>query len=127
MSAKQEKAIAALLASGSINAAAEAVGVSSRTLRRWLQDDSFAAELRRARARAFSLALSRLASATVEAVDLLVATMRDRAASPGIRVRAALGILQNATTAHDTDVARELQEIRQQLQELLSDAESGPN
>lgn len=75
MTLKQEQAIAALMSEPTIVKAAQTVGVSDRTLRRWLRDPSFAAEYDAAQLqfRQQSIALlSRLTTAAVATLGTII-------------------------------------------------------
>lgn len=93
LSAKQGKAIAALLSSKTVLGAAELAGVSARTLTRWLADDDFKAALLEAESEAIDAATRRLIGLQSAAIDTLQETLGDRKALPGIRMRAAQSIL----------------------------------
>jgi hypothetical protein len=93
LSAKQGKAIAALLSSKTVLGAAELAGVSARTLTRWLADDDFKAALLEAESEAIDAATRRLIGLQGAAIDTLQETLSDRKALPGIRMRAAQSIL----------------------------------
>jgi hypothetical protein len=93
LSAKQSKAIAALLSSKTVLGAAELAGVSARTLTRWLADDGFKAALTEAESEAIDAATRRLIGLQGAAIDTLQETLSDRKALPGIRLRAAQSIL----------------------------------
>ncbi len=98
LSYQKERAIAGLLSTRTIAEAAEAAGVSSRTLERWLADnDEFVNEYRAARRRVVEGAVSRLQDATTEAVDCLKRNLT--CGTPSTEVRAALGILDQAVRA----------------------------
>ena len=125
MSGKQQKAIGCLLTCRSIVEASKCAGVNERTLRRWLADRDFSAALRRARQQAFDVVVSRVASIALEAVEFLAKVIQDTAAPVSVRVRAALGILSNASTLHDADIQTRLDEIEARLEEIISDAETG--
>ena len=98
---KREFAIAALLEKATIAEAASAIGVSEKTLRRWLQDPDFAAEHRAAQRQAVDLAIARLKQATGEAV----ATLRRNLTSgmPSVEVRAATEILSQTARWQELD------------------------
>lgn len=71
LTAKQERAIAALLSERTHDDAAKKANVNPRTLRRWLQLDAFRAAYRDGRAAAFDgvlLSLQRLGEKAVEAL-----------------------------------------------------------
>lgn len=93
LSAKQNKAIAALLSSKTVLGAAEMAGVSARTLTRWLADADFRAALLEAESEAIDAATRRLIGLQGVAIDCLHETLSDRKALPGIRMRAAQSIL----------------------------------
>lgn len=71
----------------------EAVGVSGRTIRRWLEDPGFQADVETARQALLGEAVRALAGAARDAVTALQGALTDD--SPGIRVRAA-SVLLNA-------------------------------
>lgn len=77
ITAKQEKAIAALIAEQTIRDAAAKSGMTEQTLFRWLKDESFNAEYMRARRDAVQQAVARMQSATCEAVEALRDVMND--------------------------------------------------
>ena len=86
---KRRKAVAALLATGEVKAAAAEAGVHRDTLHRWLREPAFLAEVRRGEAAALdelSRLLVRLGRA---AVETLANAMSDPAAPWPTRVRAA--------------------------------------
>lgn len=90
---EQERAIVALLTHPTITDAANEVGVSRRTLHRWLQDPDFQMALQAA-LDAQSAALGHaMAGLAQQAVETLQAVLIDPKAPPGVRVRAALGVL----------------------------------
>lgn len=94
----------------------ETVGVSGRTVRRWLEDPSFQADVEVARQALLQEAVRALAGAARDAVTALHGALTD--ASPGIRVRAAsvlLGALP-ALTEH-FDLERRIAAIEQALAE----------
>lgn len=93
LSAKQSKAIAALLSSKTVLGAAELAGVSARTLTRWLADDDFKAALTEAESEAIDAATRRLIGLQGAAIDTLQETLSDRKALAGIRLRASQSIL----------------------------------
>jgi len=85
---RQRRAIAALLATGDKNDAAEQAGVSRRTLYRWMHQDEFRAELVQAETAALdelSRQLVRLAALAVETLERAMAN----AETDGQRIRAA--------------------------------------
>ena len=93
LSSRQGKAIAALLSSKTVLAAAQLSGGSVRTLTRWLGEDDFKAALLEAEWEAIDAATRRLIGLQGAAIDTLQETLSDRKALPGIRMRAAQSIL----------------------------------
>jgi hypothetical protein len=90
LSAKQARAVGALLVSRTVTVAAQEVGISERQLTRWLADDAFRAALQRAQDAALGLAVRRLAGGLGVALDTLTTVMADTTGTPaGVRVRAA--------------------------------------
>jgi hypothetical protein len=92
LSWRQEKAIAALLSQTTIEAAAEAAGVGTRTLERWLaEDQDFRCEFRRARWTLVDETVTHLHKAAYDAVQTLRRNLT--AESEAVQVRAARSIL----------------------------------
>ena len=94
LSAKQEKTLAALLASPTIADAAAAAGVGVRTVHTWLTDPVFEAAYRTARRDAVQQATARLQQASTDAVSTLVDLLQS--ARPAIQLAAARSILELA-------------------------------
>ncbi|HST19787.1 MAG TPA: hypothetical protein VLR90_01610 [Blastocatellia bacterium] len=103
ITAKQEKAIAALIAEQTIRDAAAKSGITEQTLFRWLKDESFNAEYMRARRDAVQQAVARMQSATGEAVETLRAVMNDSNAKGSERVSAAKAIIDFAYKGIDLE------------------------
>ena len=68
---KQQKAIASLLTSKTIGAAAVSAGISERTLYKWMQESAFRAALREAESQLVGSAVRRLARGQESALDTL--------------------------------------------------------
>jgi hypothetical protein len=96
---KMELAIAALLSHRSLEDAARAVGVHTNTLLRWMKEPAFRAMYEEARRLAFSQSLGRLQEASGAAVTTTLKIMLDTNAPPGIRLRAAQIVLEQAAKA----------------------------
>src|SRR5579864_7524945 len=94
LSRKQEHAILALLSHSTIQAAAQACGVSESTLRRWNQLPDFQAAYRDACHEMVRSALSNLQQASGQAVTCLQAIMSDTTASASSRAAAAKTVLE---------------------------------
>jgi hypothetical protein len=96
---KQEEAIAALLSQPTVEQAARAVNIGTRTLLRWLQLPEFKAAYHKARREAFGQATARLQQASGAAVMTLLKIMIDTNAPASTRVRAADSVLDHAAKA----------------------------
>jgi hypothetical protein len=94
LSRKQEQTISALLEQPSVEAAAQVVGVSGRTLKRWLACPDFAAAYAAARRAVLEQSVVRLVAVTGEAVAALAANLD--AEKPSDQIRAACSILECA-------------------------------
>ena len=103
LTAKQEKALLTLLVEPAVQAAAKVVGVSDRTLFRWLKDPAFAEAYRQARREAVSHAIGRLQQVTSDAVDTLKAVATDIEAPAPARVSAAKAVLDLAVKAMELE------------------------
>ncbi|MHB9110128.1 MAG: hypothetical protein ACYDCO_24010 [Armatimonadota bacterium] len=98
----REQAIAALLETNTITAAAQRVGVAEKSLRNWLKDPDFAAEYRDARRSLVTQASDRLAKSCQEAVNTLNDIMQ-HSENDAPRVTAARAILDYAYKAVELD------------------------
>jgi hypothetical protein len=116
---KEEAAIAALLTSPSIEAAAVAAKVAEKTLRLWLKDPEFLSAYREARRRVLETAIGRMQQAAGGAVDALVRNLTcGRAAD---EIKAAGLILQLGTQAV------ELMDVEERLAALEGRVSNTPN
>ena len=109
---KIEAAAAALLTARSAEEAAQTVGISPATLRRWQKEPEFEAAYRAAKRAAFDQAIARLHHFSSAAVSTLGKVMLDPATPPATKVRAADSIL-----AH-TAKAIELEDVEARLAAL---------
>jgi transposase-like protein len=101
LSGRQEKALVALLTATSIEAAAEATGVTKNTLYRWIREDPlFQVEYREARRAALDGAIAQLQLVAAEAVETLRESLKAR--DNNVKVRAASKLLDSAFKAHET-------------------------
>lgn len=118
----QERALAVLLAGEGTVKAAEAAGVSERTVRRWVAADDFSTVYRE-RARALAAqASSALLASTSRAVEALTEALST--GSPATRVRAATALLTVAAKVLDDDVEQRLTELERRA-EASWDATTG--
>ncbi len=90
---KQHLFLAALLVEPTNGLAAEKAGVSLATGQRWLRDPSFRAELRGAEVGVLEAVSRKATDMAIRALELLDEVIADTAQGAGIRVRAALGLL----------------------------------
>ena len=104
---KKEDAIAALLTHRTVEEAAKAVGVSAKTLMRWMKEPDFDAAYRAAKREAFGQSIARLHHLTSAAVSTLGKVMLDSATPPATTVRAADSILDHAAKAIEIEEIEE--------------------
>jgi hypothetical protein len=109
---KKEDAIAALLSQRSVEDAARVVGISTKTLLRWLQMPEFQAAYRQARRAAFSQSIARLQQGTAAAATTLLKTMIDANTPASVKVRAADSVLNHSAKAI------EIEDIEARVSEL---------
>ena len=90
LTARQRKAIPAMLTETTIKEAAKAAGIGERTLYRWLQEDlAFQQALRAAQDQVVSGAIARMSSGVGDAVDTLLTIINDADERGSTRVNAA--------------------------------------
>ena len=113
LSAKQHRAITALLTSKSVTEAATATGQGERTIYRWLSEPAFRQALSAAEGDLIDVATRRLLQLQGGALDTLEALLGDGAdASAGVRLRAAQVTLDHLLKL------REMRDIEQRLAAL---------
>jgi transposase-like protein len=103
---KREQAILALLETGSVEQAAEQVGIGGATLTRWLKQKEFQLQYHAARHHVFQMGLAKLSSLTGTAIETLETVMVDPLARSASKVAAARTLLDIATRtiqANDAD------------------------
>src|ERR1700710_3123455 len=96
---KKEDAIVALLMQRNLEEAAKAVGITSRTLLRWMDLPEFEKAYRDARRAAHGQSIARLQQASTAAVSTLLKIMVDPNSPASVRVRAADRVLDHARHA----------------------------
>ncbi len=94
LTARHYKALAALMAAPSIQAAADASGLGLRTLTTYLADPVFAAAYKEAQRSATQQATARLAAMAEQAVLVLASIMLSKTAPPATRANAAKTVLE---------------------------------
>jgi DNA-binding MurR/RpiR family transcriptional regulator len=116
LTAKQEAALLALLAHGTIEAAYGAAGVSKATMWRFLQLPAFQTRYRAARRQLVETAIAQLQSDCTIAARVLREVAEDKAAPASSRVAAAKAILDISVNAVELT---DLQERVEMLEKTL--------
>jgi hypothetical protein len=117
----QERAVIALLASPSLEAAAKSAKVSVSSLRRWRLEPAFIEAYRQARFTLLEASTAKLRNAASSAVDVLQAAMEDKEAPYSVRIRAAQVILEGAyKSAEMEDLAERLDQQERQMEEIAA-------
>jgi HEAT repeat protein len=111
-------AVILLLASGqTASAAAAQAKVGVRSVYRWQAEESFAAEVRQARAELFARGAAVLAGGMFEAAEVLRALLKSQ--SETVRMAAARQVLQLAADLRrETDTEETIAELRERLDAL---------
>jgi len=94
--AQYTQAVAALLTTSTILEAANTIGVSARTLHRWMQDADFITQLHAAQDAMLEQATLRVVGLSGDAVSALHDALADPETPTGVRVRSADLLLANA-------------------------------
>jgi len=100
---KKEEAIAALLSERTIEEAARAIGMSAKTLLRWMKLPEFRSAYLEARGQALGQSNARLQQATGAAVTTLLKLMVSPDAPAATRVRAAQCVVELAQKGFELD------------------------
>ena len=109
LSAQQQQAIRALLATKNVAEASQKTRVSLRTLWRWMSDPVFRVHLAGAEADMLDAATRRLLQLQDEAIETVQAIMQDGELGANVRLRAAQTVLDTLLKL------RELRNIEQRL------------
>ena len=121
---RQDQAIQALLSKGSICRAAEAAGVSRRTLTRWLQDAWFRGRYLRARGQMLQEIVAMCHARAASAVERLASEMDNKGGTPTSRISAAREILSvTLGAAAAADFEERLARMEEQLDAKLHASE----
>lgn len=119
LSAKQVKALEALLDGANIQTAAERAGVNRKTIGRWLQDALFWKLYQVNSQRVLELAARRLTGNLDGAVELLTSVMDDEDAPPGVRLRAAQQVIDGSLKLLEvTDIQARLTALEERLEHV---------
>ncbi len=100
---RQERAIEALLISKSIVDASKKVGVTERTIRRWLKDDRFQEVYKSVRHQIVRYAIGNIQASIEKAVTTLCEIMADPDATTSSRVSAAKAIIDNGLNTFELE------------------------
>jgi hypothetical protein len=112
---KREQALNNLLSCDTLDAAAQATGITSRTMRAWLRQPDFAAAYREARQQVLSDGIKQLQGVTSAAVDALHDALLN-ASSDSARVQAAKAVLEYSMRGYILETAiNDIEEIRKIL------------
>lgn len=112
----RERAVLAIARGLTTDAAGTEAGISGRTVRRWREDPSFAADVDTARRAILAEASAALGAAARDAVSVLHAALADD--SPTIRVRAAVALLNALPSiAEHVELAARISDLEARLTE----------
>jgi hypothetical protein len=117
---KYQRAIAALLVSGTVRKAAQVIGVSERSLWRWHKQPEFQELYRQAASGAFQAATRKMRTLGAEMVDTLLEIAKDGDSPAAARVSAALGTLKLGLDAETVE------SIESRIEKLERQTEDGP-
>jgi hypothetical protein len=124
MTAKQQRAIEALLSEPSIRQAATVAGLGEKTIRRWLQNAEFSQAYQQARQHVFADALAGLRAATHDAVNALRTAIREETGA--LRLRAATAVLELSIRSAETlEVEARLERLERMLDSPLESDHEG--
>jgi Helix-turn-helix of insertion element transposase len=119
LSAKQLRAIEVLLRTPGLAAAAKILNISRVTLFRWLNNEEFSTEYRRAQKQLLADTMALLRSSGTEAVQILRAVMLGKSTSDAVRVSAARSLIEfNLKMTEQFEHEERLSAIEQRLAEL---------
>ena len=121
LTARQRKAIAALLASPTVSSAAETAGVSRSQLERWRRQPAFRAALAQAEADIIEEAARQLLKLQGTAIRVIARVMLDDNSHAGVRIRAAQLIVENTLRL------REIVSLEERIAALEAEHESEPD
>ncbi|QOJ00923.1 MAG: hypothetical protein HRU70_10610 [Phycisphaeraceae bacterium] len=103
VTARQERAIAALVVEPTVLKASQTARVGLRTLHRWLDDPAFSRTYRRARREAFGQAIGLVQRYAPAAVNALARVIADAGTPAASRVAAAVALLKFARELLELD------------------------
>jgi hypothetical protein len=120
LSRNQQKALSALISQPTLALAAAQIGVTERTIYRWLnEDETFRAEYRRLQRELLNNATYQLVKASNNAVNCLISVMNDGEAPPAARVAAAKLVLEMACKGIEIgDITARIAALEVKIEEL---------
>jgi DNA-binding MurR/RpiR family transcriptional regulator len=121
LTAKQERALAALVAQPTISEAAKVLGVGETTLYRYMRDAQFSDALKRARRAAVAQLTARLQAGASGMAGVLQTIAEDETAPASARVSAARAVIDY------TLKAVELEDLSERLEALEKAVNEGRN
>lgn len=104
---KQQKALDALIESGSVQEAADAAGVSRRTVTTWIREPGFLDALRAAEDGSVKAMARRLLAVSDQAITVVVELMGDPKASAAVRLRAADTVLERLLQLRELEITED--------------------
>lgn len=118
MTPKQQKALVALLTQPTKEKAATAAGITSKTLRSYMDDPEFLAEYRKAFSDLVEDATRKVQQTLDPAVAVLREVMEDVSENGQVRVSAARSVLEyGLKMTEQTDILNRLQDLEAAMQE----------
>jgi hypothetical protein len=113
-----QRALFAMLSSTSIKAAAEKVGLSERTLRRYLEEPHFKRAYDTERARMLEEAIASLQTLAGKAIATLGGVLDDEGADAGTKLRCARFVLDLMFRGQDMEHRHELEAIAEEFEQF---------
>lgn len=114
MTAKQNRAIQALLTNPTKTEAAKAAGISTATLRRYLADEEFQAEYKKALAELVEEAATQARQSLAPALKCLRSIAEDKQETSTARIQASRALLEYGLQLISVaDIETQLEELRQ--------------
>ena len=116
LSTSQRAVIASLVAGQTKQEAARAVGIRPETVSRYLRDPLFRGALSAAQDGTLAQVVARMTEGTNQSLDTLAAVMVDPEMPPAVRVRAALGWLEQAARHRElVDLVERVEQLEERL------------
>jgi predicted ArsR family transcriptional regulator len=120
LSRKQELAVIALITESTIKLAADKVGISESTLRRWIQLDEFQEQFKEAKRQTVGHVTAKLRHGMTVAVDALIEMAENKKTPAVARASACRTLIEYGMKAHENE---DLQERVERLEEQFKEEE----